>query len=171
MHPRRSSRPSLISTLILVLSSHQRSGIYTLPVAMQSGVFQGDPMSPIIFNTVISTLSDTLRTQSHCGYSISGSSLKTNVLLYADDICLVADGPASGQHLLSTVEQWLHWSGMLAKIPKCCSMAIKSSSAVQYDPGLQLGGQAIPINHSSFLVVPFQFQMGDIIIRLSCSLS
>ena len=132
-------------------------------------------MSPIIFNTVISTLSDTLRTQSHCGYSISGSSLKTNVLLYADDICLVADGPASGQHLLSTVEQWLHWSGMLAKIPKCCSMAIKSSSAVRYDPCLQLGGQAIPFiaNKSiKFLGGPISIPDGRHNHQvISCSLS
>ena len=137
---------------------------------------RGVPRRPnaTILNTVMSTLSNTLRTQSHCGYSISGSSLKTNVLLYADDICLVADGPASGQYLLSTVEQWLHWSGMAAKIPKCCSIAINSSSAVRYDPGLQLGGQAIPFiaNKSiRFLGGPISIPDGRIIIGLSCSLS
>ena len=70
--------------------------------------------------------------------------MKTNVLLYADDACLVADGPASGQHLLSQVESWLHWSGMVAKIPKCFALAIRASNALRYDPGLQLNCQNIP---------------------------
>ena len=110
----------------------------TTPIPLKTGVYQGDPLSPIPFNTVMSTLTHTLRSQLHCGYNLSGSSVKTNVLLYADDACLVADGPASGQHLLSQVESWLHWSGMVAKIPKCFALAIRASNALRYDPGLQL---------------------------------
>ena len=90
-----------------------------------------------------STLADTLRVHLHRGYTLSGSSVATNVLLYAADVCLVADGTASCQHLLSLVESWLHWSGMLAKIPKCFSFAIQASTAKRFDPGLFLHGKKI----------------------------
>ena len=125
-------------------ASFQSSKWSTAPVPLRVGVYQGDPLSPIIFNTVMSTLVDSLKKLNHCGYTLSGSSISTSVLLYADDVCLVSDGPASGQHLLSQVERWLHWSGMTAKIPKCFSLAIRASSAKRFDPNLKLAGQVIP---------------------------
>jgi hypothetical protein len=36
----------------------------TSPVPLKRGVYQGDPLSPVIFNTVMSTLADTLRAHS-----------------------------------------------------------------------------------------------------------
>ena len=80
----------------------------------------------------------------HLGYTLSDSRVRTNVLLYADDTCLVADGPANCQHLLSRVEQWLQWTGMVAKVPKCFTLSIQSSTAKRADPHLHLQGQAIP---------------------------
>ena len=65
-------------------------------------------------------------------------------VLYADDACLVADGAASCQLLLSLVESWLQWSGMMVKIPKCFSLAIQASTTKRFDPGLILHGQKIP---------------------------
>ena len=72
----------------------------------------------------MSTLSDGLRAHQHLRYTLSGSSVRTNVLLYADDTCQIADGLASCRYkyLLSQVEQWLQWTGMAAKVAKCCSL-------------------------------------------------
>lgn len=44
----------------------------TIPLAV--GVYQGDPLSVVIFNTVINTLVDTLQTRPDLGYAISNSS-------------------------------------------------------------------------------------------------
>ena len=44
--------------------------------------------------------------------------------------------PASCQHLLNMVDNWLQWSGMKAKVPKCHSMALQGSK-------LHLAGDAI----------------------------
>ena len=101
-------------------------------------------MSPVIFNTVMSTLADSLKGNLGCGYTLSNSAVRTNLLLYADDVCLVAKGPASCQKLLFQVEQWLNWSGMTAKIPKCFSLAVHASTAKRSNPELLLDGQAIP---------------------------
>ena len=57
---------------------------------------------------------------------------------------VVANGPASGQMLLNQVERWLNWTGMKAKVPKCCSLALQSSTAKMFDPALSLQGQQIP---------------------------
>ena len=63
-----------------------------------------------------------------------------NVLQYANDTCLVANGPGSCQQMLLRVEEWLDWTGMKAKVPKCFSLAIAASSGKRYDPKFQLGG-------------------------------
>ena len=73
-----------------------------------------------------------------------GSSRSTNILQYADDTCLIADGPSSCQQLLNCVERWLQWSGMKAKVLKCHSLAIQASSGKTYDPSLMLQGECIP---------------------------
>ena len=67
-----------------------------------------------------------------------------NVLQYADDTCLVADGPSNCQRLLDRVDEWLDWTGMKAKVPKCYSLAIQASTARRYDHGLHLNGQSSP---------------------------
>ena len=58
----------------------------TKPLPMEVGVFQGDPLSVIIFNTVMNTLVDTI-TQSyhHLGYSLSSANQSCNLLQFADD--------------------------------------------------------------------------------------
>ena len=130
------------------------------PIPLLIGVYQGDPLFPVVFDTVMSTLTDSLRSHNSCGYTMSGSSLSTNVLLYADDVCLLADGPAGAQLLLSQVERWLEWSGMRAKIVKCSALAIAASSARRFDPTLSLNGQAIHFAGSS----PVRFLGGPISI-------
>ena len=80
-------------------------------------MYQGDPLSVVIFNTVMNTLVDTISTHIDLGYQFCNSSRKVNILQYADDTCLVANSPASCQHLLSIVSDWLQLSGMDAKVP------------------------------------------------------
>ena len=69
-------------------------------VPLQTGVYQGDPLSVVIFNTIMCTLIDALKPLQHLGYNLSGTKLSVHLLQYADDTCLVANGPASCQQLL-----------------------------------------------------------------------
>ena len=79
------------------------------------------------------------------------SSDKSNLLQYADDTSLIADGPSSCQTLLATTEAWLTWSGMKANVPKCVSLAIQASSGKPYDPKLKINEDTIPyIGDSTF---------------------
>ena len=46
--------------------------------------------------------------------------------------------------MLDVVEQWLQWSLLKAKVPKCQTMCLQASAGRKVDPGLSLGGEGIP---------------------------
>ena len=125
----------------------------TDPFHLQMGVYQGDPLSVIVFNTAMNTLVGTItRCHPDLGYTLGTSSHRSNLLQYADDKSLIADGPSSCRILINTTEAWLMWSGAKANIPKCVSLAIGASSGKPYDPNLTLNREAIPyIGDSTFL--------------------
>ena len=134
-----------IQSLYSDLSATVITQSWSTPVIpLQKGVYQGDPLSVVIFNTVINTLVDTIRRRLDLGYTITNTPHTINLLQYADDTCIIAKDPASCQYLLQIVDQWLQWSGMEAKVPTCCSLAIQSSTGKLTDPGLTLAGKPLP---------------------------
>ena len=110
---------------------------------MQKGVYQGDPLSVVIFNMVLNKLVDTITTRIDLGYQLSGSLCRVNIMQYADDTCLVANSLSSCQYLLSKVGDWLVWTGMAAKVPKCQCLSLEGSTGKLRDPQLLLGGASI----------------------------
>lgn len=125
----------------------------------QTGVYQGDPLSVAIFNTVINTLVDTLKSRLDLGYKLSNSNYHINTLQYADDTCLVANCPAACQELLNITDEWLKWADMKAKVPKCHSMSLQGSTGCAVDPKLFLSGQSLPFIANKtikFLGLPVQ---------------
>ena len=128
-------------------------------IPFQKGVYQGDPLSTVIFNTVINTLLDTISRRSDLGYQFSNSQRRINILQYADDTCLVADSPASCQHLLNTMAVWLQWTGIEAKIPKCQCLSLKSSTGRLADPHLTLDGVSIPFTTNPVRFLGMQVQV------------
>ena len=77
-------------------------------VSLQKGAYQGDPLSVVIFNTVMNTLVDTISRRIDLGYQFSGSQRRVNILQYVDNMCLVTTSPSSCQ------AEWPEWSGMAA---------------------------------------------------------
>ena len=116
----------------------------TSEILLEVGVYQGDPLSVAIFNMVINTLADTLMTRSDLGYALANLPQRINLLQYADDVCWVTNSPAACQHLLTMVDNWLVWSGMKAKVTKCHSLGIHSSSGSTFDPKVTLSGELLP---------------------------
>ena len=96
----------------------------TSDVPLQKGVYQGDPLSVVIFNTVMNTILDTMSLRVDLGYRFANSPQHVNILQYADDTCLLANSPAACQLLLNITADWLQWSGMVAKIPKYQSVCL-----------------------------------------------
>ena len=82
------------------------------PIPLKTGVYQGDPFSGVIINTVICTLADSLKSMQHPGYKFSGSQRTIPLLQFTDDIGLISVGPESYKSLLKAIERWLDWSGI-----------------------------------------------------------
>ena len=136
-----------VKDLYTSLSAKVTTADWETPVIpLHKGVYQGDPLAVVIFNTVMNILLDTISLRLDLGYQFSNSSHRINILQYADDTCLVADSPASCQHLLDTTAAWLQWSGMEAKIPKCQCLSMKGSSGKLADPHVTLSGVPIPFS-------------------------
>ena len=73
---------------------------------MRNGVFQGDPLFVSIFNTVISTLVDTI--QVHCcnlGYVFSRSSYLVSQLQLVVDTSVLKRDSASCQQMLNAIDK------------------------------------------------------------------
>ena len=96
----------------------------TIPINI--GIFQGDPLSVIIFNLVVNLLVEFIvGCYGHLGYSFAGSNHCLPLLQYADDSCLIANSVENCQLMCTATEKWLHWARMKAKVPKCRSLALK----------------------------------------------
>ena len=128
-------------------------------ISLQKGVYQGDPLSVVIFNTVMNTLLDTISLRIDLGYRFSNSLRRVNILQYADDTCLVADSSASCQYLVATVSDWLQWSGMVAKIPTCQCLSLQGSTGRLADPHLTLDGVPIPFSTDAVQFLGMEVQV------------
>ena len=97
----------------------------------------------------MNTYLDGLKQLQECGYNFSNSNQSLYILQYADDTCLVSDGPASCHRMLNFTDKWLQWSKIKAKVSKCQCMVIEASSGKVYNPELTIAGGAIPFvgNH------------------------
>ena len=162
---------SWYSDLSATISSGEWS---TAPVPLKIGVYQGDPLSVVIFLTVMNTLSDTLCTRGDLGFSLPHLSISVNNLLYADDACIISNSPAGCQHLLDLVQHWLEWAQLRAKVPKCRSMVVQASTGRRVKPALSIGGESIPTVEDDtfkFLGMPVRFYKNNISARESLKLS
>ena len=90
------------------------------------------------------TLIDSLKPLIHLGYNLSGSKHRVHLLQYADDTCLVGNGPSGCQKFLKQVEHCLQWSSVKAKVPKFFALGIRASTGKPFDPSLTLQDQEVP---------------------------
>ena len=84
------------------------------------GVRQGDPLSPVLFNTVIDLC---LRhTDSNIGVAIGDQRL--SCLAFADDLVIFSQTPSGLQRQFSIVEDALDKCGLAINARKCASIRI-----------------------------------------------
>ena len=88
----RNTASSLYHDLNVIVTTPSLS---TNCIPLRVGVYQSDPHSVEIFNSVMCTLGKSLKQYQQLGYTFYNSPRSLTTLLYADDICIVADGPSS----------------------------------------------------------------------------
>ena len=87
------------------------------PFTFNRGVFQGDPLSPIVFLLVFNPILQELQNQNHKGYKLGDQSYVT--LPYADDFCLISTHKATHQKLIDKIHTHVSSMGMKLKPTKC----------------------------------------------------
>ena len=89
----------------------------------KKGVFQGDPLSPIIFlscfNPLIEYLSQMKDSQ---GYDLNGTRIITTP--YADDFNLITNNKVQHQKIIDKLHSYTSTMGLKLKPSKCCSLSI-----------------------------------------------
>lgn len=101
----------------------------TRPVRMESGVKQGDPLSPIVFNLVMEVLLRSVLAHSDLhGYVLRGH--RVTCLGFADDLVLTAWTPRSMQALLDIIGEVASWIGLSFNAKKCSTLHVSNKKAL-----------------------------------------
>ena len=134
---------NLYSSLQLLVSTSEWS---TPSIPCHKGVFQGDPFSVIVFNTVINTLVLQLQQSApSIGYKLQNTEHIVNTLLFADDLTLLARNSKNLQTLCDIVSKWCCWSQLSIKPSKCSSLSLSFKPSYHArDPAVSVSGSSIP---------------------------
>ena len=94
------------------------------------GVFQGDPISPVIFLLVFNPILQKLQENLHKGYKLGDVSHVTTP--YADDFCLISTRSTSHQKMINDLHIQISSMGMKLKPSKCRSFSISGGRPVVF---------------------------------------
>ncbi|KAE8741564.1 hypothetical protein FOCC_FOCC012901 [Frankliniella occidentalis] len=123
------------STTIVTSSGETRA------IPMASGVKQGDPLSPIIFNLFIEViLRSVLAIAPLYGFQLHDKTL--SCLAFADDIVLLGKSRQAIQCMLDVVVEVATWVGLQFNAKKCATLSICKKRANIVNTTVQ--GQSIP---------------------------
>ena len=90
----------------------------------QRGIFQGDPLSPLVFILCFDPIIQFLKVNSTFGYDLDGTRIITAP--FADDFCLVTGNKRSHQRLLNEIDHHIKSMGLRLKPSKCRSLSFSS---------------------------------------------
>ena len=93
------------------------------PFSFKRGVFQGDPLSPVIFLLVFNPIIQELQRNSCKGYKLGDNSIVT--LPYADDFCLISTHMGTHQNTIDRINTQISSMGMKLKPSKCRSFSLR----------------------------------------------
>ena len=95
------------------------NGQKTRTIQINSGVKQGCPLSPLLFNFVIDELIDEIQ-QLDSGYKLQGQ--QVSIMGFADDLVLISDNDYGMKHLLQRCETFFDNRGLSVNTKKSLSL-------------------------------------------------
>jgi hypothetical protein len=137
----RGCPPPMLSLLHSLMTSSTTSTVHvnksaTAPIARTCGLFQGSCLSPLLFNIFIDPLACQVN-----GPFARGTNDDPELLLFCDDIIVMADSSERAQHLLDQCSAWAASNNMAFGMSKC--QAIVCPTALPPPPPLLLSGSVL----------------------------
>jgi hypothetical protein len=120
-------------------------------IQLRRGVKQGDPLSPLLFNSMLDPIIERINGGS-AGINIAGENVA--VLAFADDIILLSSDAATAQKQLDMLRDFLDAMGMGLSTGKCSTFHIKTAHKTWYqvDPQLRVGPELVPYANSEEVI-------------------
>ena len=136
----------LFNTLSTIYSSSSAqiriNGLLTDSFEVTSGVKQGDIISPILFSMYLNDLATGVK-DLNCGIDINGMNL--SILLYADDIVLMAPDERSLQKMITFIEKWCGKWRMAINADKTQVVHFRNQSRLRSDFSFTFGSGNLKI--------------------------
>ncbi|XP_063691505.1 uncharacterized protein LOC134823837 [Bolinopsis microptera] len=110
------------------------------------GLFQGDPLSVVLFLIAFNLLLDLLQVDRTLGYKPSFSSEPTTNRAFADDLTLLSDRLDKMKRLVGQMEEFLAWTRtMRAKPSKCIALGMKvvDNTYRSFDPEIIIANEKV----------------------------
>ena len=106
----------------------------------RKGIFQGDPLSPMIFVMCINPLAEYLKSSESFGYKLNDCRYITT--FFADDFCLITGNKKTHQRITNALSTYTTSMGLKLKPSKCKSLSI-SSGKLDTNTEFHVYGQSI----------------------------
>ena len=128
-----------------VICSVRVNGFSTDWFAVKCGLKQGCPLSPVLFSFFINDLPLKMR---NTGIGVTCGEDKVNILLFADDIVLLAENPEDLQVLLNTLSIWCKLNGMVINGSKSNIVHFRTPSISRSDVVFKVGDITLDVVES-----------------------
>ena len=101
----------------------------TAPIPVESGVLQGDCLSPLLFNLCVNSLINTIKDERiHClGYVNDVSLRPRHWSQFADDAAIISAHNEDNQLLCNAFSKWSSWADLYIGVNKCHTFGIKKT--------------------------------------------
>ena len=93
----------------------------TSPITVQRGVLQGDSLSPLLFNLIVNSLINSIKSKKvEClGYVYQGCLSPKHRFQFADDTAIVTTLEKDNQLLCNVFSKWSSWADLIICVDKC----------------------------------------------------
>ena len=136
----------------------------TSPIKVQRGVLQGDSLSPLLFNLIVNTLINTIKSEKCMGFVFEGALSPNHWFQFADDMAIVTALQEDNQLLCNVFTKWTTWADLIIRVDKCHTFGMKKSAtaSIQYTPNIIVQRQRIPPikMNQSFIYLGKEFNFG-----------
>ena len=131
--PRRDSIPSHRSLHRFSFVCHILSLLYS-SYSFQTGVLQGDCLSPLLFNLCFNTFIQFVKQEKYNQLGFSSHDENDRLFhpvhwfQFADDAAVITTNERENQSLLNCFSRWCQWASMQIRVEKCITFGIKTCS-------------------------------------------